>query len=618
MALTALALAIASLSNAAWAQSSTPTLPQVVSTASRFEQPQTEALPHTTVITAADIVERQAFDLPTALRGEAGLQLNQSGGPGQNLSYLLRGAAQQESLVLIDGVPARRQGFSAGPALEHIAAEQIDRIEIVRGNVSAIYGSGAIGGVIQIFTKEGAEKAVRNAYVEVGSRNTRQGGLSLSGKTGDTKYSVSASSFQTDGFNLSNPAFYPTDNPGPNGSRNKSFSGALSHEWSKGQELGLRLMGNYGRFSFDNGGFGTATDINTGISDRESFSIFSKNQVTSNWRSTVTLSNIVYRDSILQPTFESRDKNTTELLQWSNEIKLNRDWTVVAGADNGRYKLQAFSAFGGPGTTNQYERHFSSLYAGINGKLGRHQLQFNLRHDNAGAAGSDDTGYLGYGYLLTDKLKLIASLSTAFAAPTLTQLYTAGSGNPNLMSEKSKSQEVGLQYASGPTLLRGTVFSTKTRNQFANDPNCAGFVCPLVNINSSSNDGVELSAASVWRQTDLRASLTLQNPINDATGRLLVRRARTLASLAAGRSYGPLRISADAQYQGSFSDVDGVTFTQTPLHPYWFANLLASYAVNKHWSVYGRVENLFNADHQPAWGINQIPRGVFVGLRWNG
>ncbi len=131
-----------------------PTLPQVVVTASRNEQAHQDALPHTSVLTREDIRNSAAIDLPSLLQREAGIQLVQSGGLGQATSLFMRGSTAAQVLILLDGVPLRREAWSAAPALEHILPAQIERIEIVRGNVSAIYGSGAVGGVIQIFTNK--------------------------------------------------------------------------------------------------------------------------------------------------------------------------------------------------------------------------------------------------------------------------------------------------------------------------------------------------------------------------------------------------------------------------------------------------------------------------------
>lgn len=156
------------LSHPACAQTTDDVLPPIVVTASRFSQSQTDALAHSTVITAEDIRHASAFDLPTLLQQEAGLQMSQNGGPGQASSLFMRGASPAQTLILLDGVPLRREGFSAAPVLEHILPAQIERIEIVRGNVSAIYGSGAVGGVIQIFTHKGSSKPAANVAVEVG------------------------------------------------------------------------------------------------------------------------------------------------------------------------------------------------------------------------------------------------------------------------------------------------------------------------------------------------------------------------------------------------------------------------------------------------------------------
>jgi vitamin B12 transporter len=599
-------------------------LPPVVVTASRIEQQQADALPHTTLITAEDIRNNPATDLPSLLRREAGLQFTQNGGPGQLTSLFIRGAQPSEVLILIDGVPVRRQGFSPMPALEHILPEQIDHIEIVRGNVSAIYGSSAVGGVVQIFTKQGAGPGSVSVSTEVGSRGTAQLTTGVSGKNGDTRYALSVTRFKTDGFSSNNTTQYPNENPDKNGDRNTSASLSISQEWIKGHEIGFRAYDNDGKNSYDGGGFGAPTDANFAHSKQQSFAAFFKDRFTSNWISNFTVSTTSTRNENINISafpYTLRDNGDTNLLQWANEINLMPNLTLNAGADFGSEKLGAYSDFGFGVTQTAFNRSTSSVYTGLNGKFDVHQVQFNLRHDQVGGAGSDLTGLLGYGYLATDKIKLIANASTAFLAPNLTQLHDAISGNPDLKPETSKSFELGMQYVTGKTIARATYFNTWIKNQFAADPNeCFSgshlSSCPTFNVAKSSNHGVELSASGKLSDVDTRAALTFQQPRNDATGDILIRRARTLGSFSLAKAYGAWKLGSDVQYTGRRPDVDFVTTNKQKLSPYWLANFNARYEINQKLSAYGRIENAFDRNYQTAYGYNQPPRGLFVGLNW--
>lgn len=588
------------------------TLAPVVVTASRIEQPQTDALPHTTVISADDIRNSQARDLPTLLRAEAGIELAQNGGPGTQAALFMRGATPNQTLILIDGVPVRKQDFSGGAALEHILPDQIDHIEIVRGNVSAIYGSGAIGGVVQIFTKRGSGQPVLNLSAEAGSRGTINLNGGISGQVGDTRYALSLTRFKTDGFSANNTQQLPNENPDKDGDRNTSVSGSVSHEWAKDQEFGARIYANNGKFSYDGGGYGKPTDINEGHSKQQSLALYSKNRLTPGWLSTVTISQTETRNQDIGITgfgnSDSRYNSDTTLLQWNNELVLSSLWTLTAGIDAAKEKADVFNDFGFGTSVDLHSRSTSSVYAGLNGKLDVHQLQLNLRQDHVGGSGSETTGYLGYGFALTPAFKLLASASTAFHAPTLVQLFDPNYGNSDLKAEHARSYEIGAQYAAGATLLRVTAFDTNTRDQFDFDPS----TFQTINIGRASNQGLELSAASRIAGTDVRSSLTVQNPKDDTTGAVQTRRAKTLASLALARSYGEWRVGTDLHYTGNRTDKTA----NKELTSYWLVNLNARYQVSKQVSLFGRIDNVFSRDYQTAYGFNQPPRGVFAGVSW--
>ncbi|MDT4844319.1 Vitamin B12 transporter BtuB [compost metagenome] len=233
-------------------------LAPVVVTSTRTAQSITEALPHTTVVTQEDIVNSQAPDLRTLLRNQAGVELTANGGMGTNTSLFMRGANSNQTLILIDGV--RVSSVSSGTAqLANILPDQIDRIEVVRGNVSALYGSDAIGGVVQIFTKSGAGQApAANASVEYGSNNTRQGTVGYGGQVGDTSFNLTGSAFKTDGFSSINTQQAPRANPNDNPYENQSVSGQVKHRFTPDWDAGFSGYYSKSKLSFDSA-FGRPT-----------------------------------------------------------------------------------------------------------------------------------------------------------------------------------------------------------------------------------------------------------------------------------------------------------------------------------------------------------------------
>src|SRR3954466_15478596 len=210
----------------------------VVVTASRTEQRIRDAIPHTTVITRKDIRDSQAVDLPTLLRREAGIEVSQSGGLGGNASLFTRGGRSAQTLVLIDGVRVEDAGFGT-TAIQHLMLDDIERIEIARGNVSSLYGSGAIGGVVQVFTRRGSGAPAPYGEVTAGSRDTTQLVAGYGGELGSTRFNVSALRLETRGFSAIDPRFAPLANPDDDGYRNQSVSASLAQRLGVDHELGL-------------------------------------------------------------------------------------------------------------------------------------------------------------------------------------------------------------------------------------------------------------------------------------------------------------------------------------------------------------------------------------------
>ena len=310
------------------------------------------------------------------------------------------------------------------------------------------------------------------------------------------------------------------------------------------------------------------------------------------------------------------DKTKITQIQWQNDFNVNADWKLIAGGSLARQNLNSYADYNSPSEV-QYGRSAGSVFSGINGKNGPHQFQINARFDHVGQSGSDTTGYAGYGYLLTPEFKLTASASTAFNAPTLARLYDLSSGNIQLKSETSTSYEAGFQYAIKDTLIRLVGFQTNTKNQFAKDPNCADiFSCQTINLASASNQGVEISASSFWDQTNLRASLTLQNPINDETRKILDRNARVYGAISAAHTYESWRFGADLIFAGTRNDQDYFASVEKNLSAYSKVNLTARKKISNELSVYARIENALDRNYQTSYGYNSLPRSIFVGLNW--
>ena len=583
-------------------------LQQTVVTANRSEQLLVDALPHTTVI-GRDVIERsQALDLPALLAGEAGFQFTQNGGRGTAASLFLRGSASLQVLVLIDGVPLTKQDSTGSVSLEHIMLDQVERVEVVRGNVSAIYGSGAVGGVIQVFMRKGLGASKAFAGMEAGSYGSSRVWGGVSGESADTNYFVGVGSHRTAGFSAMNTQQYPNENPDSDGYRNSNFNLGLTHTLSPGHSIGLRTQGSDGEFDSDGGGFGTADALYKGATYLRTWMVYSHNQITRDWLSQISLSQgrerSVYDASVSAFPYDSQAVTRSRTLNWSNNLVVG-NFLLTAGVESQRQAVDTSDSYA---TQLNRSRNLSSLFAGLSGAVGAHSMQFNLRRDNTEGIPGETTGYAGYGYQLQPQWKLIASLSTAFNLPPLGYLYDPFSGNPSLKPESARSAELGLQWTQGAQAMRATFFKTRTSNLMQYDFATWSFN----NVTDASNRGLELSYSARLARTDVRASLTLQDPLDESTGARLIRRARSMASLAATVPLGRWTLGADLRYTSERPDIA----TVPSLPAYTVMNLNSRFALTQSLAWTARVDNLFDRQYQTAYGYNQPGRSFYAGLVW--
>lgn len=596
----------------AWAQSntqvaSTPVgeLNPTVVTASRSEQPLSDALPHTTVISRADIERSQAPDAVTLLRREAGIEITQNGGPGTSASLFMRGASSSQTLVLIDGVRVSSATLGA-TQIDQLMADQIDHIEVVRGNVSALYGSDAIGGVVQIFTRSGKGHApLANAEIEYGARNTKraQAGINGSlGERGDTSFAVSVSEFKTDGFSAINPLQAKNANPNDNPYTNKSVSAQLSHRFSADWQAGLTYFQTWGDVSYDSG-FGSPTDINIAHNQVRSMSAYVDGKVTQDWKTRVTLSqgddkNLNFLNGAQNGRFNTRNQQAS----WQNDWVFMPDQLLKVGLEHSQTTIDS-DAYDAP------TRRVDSGYIGYEGKFGPHQLQLNVRRDRYSDFGGANSYYAGYGFAFNPQWKAVASVSNAFRAPSFNELYYPFFGSPNLQPEKARSVEGGVEYSSTIGLVRVTAFETDYSNLITAICD-ADFNCSAANVNRARVNGLETSYRGSIYGVDLRASFTMQNPQDLSANQLLSRRARHFGSVSAYKTFGPFSAGVEWNAAGDRQDS-----TKT-LGGYGLLNLVGRYQITPDWALSARVENVTNKNYQLVYPYNTPSRGVFFTLSW--
>ena len=439
-------------------------LPQVIVTATRLEQAVTETLASATVLTREDIRDTQAPDLPSLLRSAAGIEITQNGGIGSNGSIFMRGGNSNHTLILLDGM--RINSSTTGTtALERLTLDQIERVEIVRGNVSALYGSEAIGGVIQLFTRQGSGAPALGGSFTIGSRETMTGNLNFGGKVADTRFYLGVAGLHTSNFSAIDPNTNANTrakvNPDNDEFRNTTVNGSVAHSFSSRHEIGLRFFDTRGLINFDSSSTGAAnlkTNVDQTQNKTSSLGVYSKNRLFDNWRSTLTFSKSTdSSDQTLNFRWNGHIRTDQRQLTWLNEVTLAPTHKLLLTVESSNQRAESQSA-----TSRFYPaRQVTTWIAGYSGSVERAEFQLNLRGDHYSDFGRANTYFAAAGYNLTNEWKLLVQQSTAFNAPTFNQLYFPGFGSPGLQPELASSRDFGAQWSRGAHLLRLTRLLTK-------------------------------------------------------------------------------------------------------------------------------------------------------------
>lgn len=602
------------------AYAATDTLGEIVVTATRIAQPLKQSLSSTTVITRQDIRESQAADVAAILRSVAGVEINQAGGMGKTTNLYLRGTNATHTLILLDGVRIS-SATSGTTSIQDLMLDQIERIEVVRGNVSSLYGSEAIGGVVQIFTRRGRGALAVNVGGGMGSQGVQRLSVGFGGEVESTDFNVQASRFKNDGVSAINSALFPGANPDKDGYDNASLSANVHHAFNPDHSLIATIFNSEGHNQYDNPFGLTPNELNTSKSQVSKFSLSSDNRLSDIWQSRLQLARGVddtqtFLNGQLDLANGAAFRTGNQQITWQNTLQLGKHNVLNLGAENLTQQVTSDVAF----TTKK--RRVNSLFAGYTGSYGLHQVQANLRQDSYSDFGRSNTGLFGYGYAINDAWRATASVSTAFKAPTLNDLFYpftnfgwgfTYAGNPNLQPEHSRNREVGLHYMEGTQRFDAAYFDNRISGLIVGN-NLPAYA--MVNLGEARIDGVELGYAGQFGDTGVKAALTAQNPRNVGTGPVLTRRAKQHGSVSLSQQLDAWQVGGEWQYSESRPDANLATGAPVTLPGYSVINLVAGYAINKNLKLSLRANNLTNQNDATAYGYNPLGRTLFVGLSY--
>ncbi len=601
-----LASAGAILFNTAMAGNETANLPETVVTATRSESPTNELSAATTVFTRNDIEQLQVRTLPELLKRSTGIDMTQNGGYGKTTGVHMRGTNSDQVLVLIDGIKVGSVTLGSSP-FELIPIDQIERVEIIRGPHSSLYGSEAIGGVIQIFTRKGQQDETPGITLDTGagSYDTFQGAGSVSGKLRDSWYSLSASHINSQGINARQ-----NNDPDRDGYYNTGLNARFGHRFSNNAELEAFYLRADGRTDID--GFQEKTEFTNQV-----VGLNGSLYLTDSWRSSLRLGQS--RDDTdnfaASPIYNSEFDSTRWNVTWLNELQLHDDHRLTLGGD---YRLDEAD---GSTTYLKSERYDYGFFGQLHSRiLDKHHLNASLRWDENQAFGDYVTGNFGWRYNWDAGISAFASFGNAFKAPTLNDLYYSdvwGShGDPSLKPEESTSFEIGLsgQQDWADWEVRG--YHTNIDNLITWLTDRTTYISTPVQTQKAQIDGVETELRKELFGWQNKLGLQVLRAVDRTTDLRLPRRADTILTYDLSRAFGPVDLGANVLARGNSYEEDWLG-NRTEVDGFTTVDLRAAYHVNKHVILSAKLNNLLDKQYETVDTYNTFGRNFFFSIHYN-
>ena len=588
-------------------------------TATRTPEPQGEALASVTVLDRATIEARQATSLQELLIGEAGIEIANNGGLGKQSSLFMRGTESDHVLVLVDGIPLSSATVGS-TALQYLPVSEIERIEIVRGPRSSLYGSDAVGGVIQIFTRQGSGAPSPELGYSAGSHGYQQVEGGVGGGSKQVSYDVSGAYQTTNGYDscLGAPYVSPsqpgggcyTNVPYDDRYRNASVSGRFAYRPADGAQVEVFALRASG-----------ASDFHSDYQNREYF-VQQVLGATGQW-SPVDALRVSVRGG------QARDQATDVAVGLAvnpqspvapslfdtvrTSASLQADWRLAAGQTltaGGDYLLDRVDSNTDYALTS---RRDTGAFGEYDAEFGAQHLTLSARHDDNQQFGGKDTGGAAWGYRFAGDLRFSASYATAFKAPTFNELYYPYYGTPTLKPETSHSVELGLDQGTGWGLWSLHAYQTRITDLIETDPN----TFTAQNIDRALIRGAEFQAQRRFDGWTAGLTGTWTDPRNQSAapyeGNLLPRRAEYSGRLELTRQWSAG--TAGARVNVSGRRYDDLANTQ-PLGGYTTIDLLATWQISRALALEGKVANLNGRRYETALYYPQDGRNWLATLRY--
>ncbi|OYY95502.1 MAG: hypothetical protein B7Y41_03080 [Hydrogenophilales bacterium 28-61-23] len=611
-----------------------PLLDEIVVTATRLPTLVRHSLSDVSVLERTAIERMDHVALPVLLSTLPGIQVTTTGGRGDISTLSLRGGNAGHVAVFIDGlrISSATQGTTA---IQAIPLEQIERIEVVRGPVSSLYGSDALSGVIQLFTAQGSGKPAPTAYLGAGSHGTTIASAGYGGQIGDTRFNLRAGMEQSDGFSSIKAAkggLYDMYNPDNDAYANRNASASLSHRVSPDLELAARVFYSNNAKHYDAtncdaaGTTCTAYFDNRNQQELESAQASVQYRFNDIWDTSLRLgqSTDFSRNWLVDPStgivtideYRTRQNQIT----WQNNFKALGGQLTLTGE-------QRAIDVGSTKTFVVSEQTTDSLALGYQARYGRHSFQASGRHDRIMRLDEHDSGFIGYGYQFATAWTARASLGTAFHAPSFNDLYwpldsvNFFQGNPNLQPEQARNREIGLVYTAPGIHAGVTAYHNKVSNLIDYVPGVApSWIGTMGNVGAATLKGVSLDYAARTGPWSWKLAYDVLSAKDDATGNTLQRRAPRNGSVEIRREFGGFDLGA--HIQATSHRYNNKANTQR-LPGYAVVDLDANYPINRSWKLEAKIGNLFDQDYTQVrstmspYNDYAVPgRTGFVGLRY--
>lgn len=611
-------------------------LEEVVVTATRVPTVMPELLGEVSVLTRKDIERSGAQTLTQLLARLPGVQVSPDAARGANASVFIRGANHAHTLILVDG--QRISSATVGAtAVQHLPLDQIERIEILRGPASSLYGSDAMGGVIQIFTGGARGPVGGSASATVGSFGTAASSLAYAGRIDRTRFRIQAGREYSSGFNdIKAPkgGYYDPYNSDRDGYQQSHLGLSLTSPLSDRLELSGNFIQSRAIKRSDNANCDPSdwvgTSCTTAFDNRDRHQLSGLNlrasyQVSTDWQTTLRAgqSQDDLRSWLFDPgsvgAYEESYLTKQDQYSWQNDLRVGPGLLMLA------LERRAVS-IRSPQVLEIRAQTTDSLALGYQAAMGPHLVNLSVRQDRISRLGSQQAHSLAYGYRIGAAWTVRAATGTGFRAPSFNDLYwpvdraNFFQGNPSLRPETSRNRELGLSYEKEGRKASLSIYRNRIRDLIAYQFDTAANMGTMVNLASSTLKGASLQASQKWATWTLEAGLDLLSAKDDATGNTLQRRLPRVSRLDLSRRW--QRWDGGVSVHG-FSHRFNDTANQQRLPGYALLGLRGSYAIDPSLSVTLTVHNALDKDYS-VLRVSSAPysdyatggRAVYLGLRY--